>query len=328
MQKSLFTAPGDTPNYFTLGFGFMFAAPPGPGGSAAELFPGLDREGLLRPPSIVPPSVQGKSADIFAELVEMLKGYDVHIRNEEHRSALLRDARYFMFKGLEQRLVPHRIERNLVTRMEEIEIRLEDIRQSGINVLFQGVKQEDIGTLDRDMGQIGNVFYARPFVDKKLLAVVLEIGDECVKINLSHMQAYFSGDAKKRMTKLIELIGEKAYDGTPSRNVSVLAEGVAVDLKDAAVCKDGKDWDGVIPADDIGGIDPLGPLAKKRKYAQYEAEFGNNEVWNVRRGQWKLQVRPDKRLNGNISYTTFLVAVKLEVYTGEKERSKMRAWLS
>lgn len=327
MQKSLFTAPGDTPNYFTLGFGFMFAAPPGPGGPS-EIFPGLEREGLLRPPSIVPPSVQGKSADIFAELIEMLKGYDVHIRNEEHRNALLRDARYFMFKGLEQRLVPHRIGRNLVTGMEEIGIRLEDIRQSGINVLFQGVKLEDSSSLERDMGQIGNVFYARPFVDKKLLALVLEIGDECVKINLSHMHAYFSGDARKRMTKLLELISEKAYNGTPSRNVSMLGEGVVVDLKDAAVCKDGKDWDGVIPAADIGDVDPLGPMAKKRKYAQYEAEFGSNEIWNVRRGQWKLQVRPDKRLNGNISYTTVLLAVKLEVYTEEKERSKMCAWLS
>ena len=303
----------------------MFAPP---GGGPEGIFPGLDREGLLRPPSIVPPSVQGRSADIFAELVEMLKGYDVHIRNEEHRSALQRDAKYFMSKGLEQRLIQHRIERSLATGMDEIGIRLEDVRQSGITVGFYVVKQEERGSGARAMPHTGDIFYSRPFVDKRPYTLVLEIRDECVKINLSHMHAYFSGEAKKRITKLVELISDKARNATPSRSVGILGEGVVVDLKDASVVKDGKDWEGAVPADEIGDADPLGSLAKKRKYAQYEAEFGSNEIWNVRRGQWKLQVRPDKRLNGNISYTTVLVAVKLEVYTEEKERSRSISWLA
>ena len=49
-----------------------------------------DREGLLRPPSIVPPSVEGRSPDIFRELLHLLRGYPVHIRDEVHRAELLR----------------------------------------------------------------------------------------------------------------------------------------------------------------------------------------------------------------------------------------------
>jgi hypothetical protein len=45
---------------------------------------------------------------------------------------LLRDARYFHLKGLEQRLIPCEISYNLKRQQSEILLRLEDIRQSGI----------------------------------------------------------------------------------------------------------------------------------------------------------------------------------------------------
>jgi hypothetical protein len=125
IPRDLFSSPGDSPNYFSLGFAQFFSTP-------SEAFPGLDRNALLRPPSISPPSAPNRSGETFAELIRILQGYTVEIRNDEHRSQLLRDARYFHLKGLEQRLIPCEISHNLKRQQSEILIRLEDIRQSGV----------------------------------------------------------------------------------------------------------------------------------------------------------------------------------------------------
>lgn len=126
IPRDLFSAPGDNPNYFSLGFAQFFSTP-------SEVFPGLDRSTLLRPPSISPPSVPNKNGETFAELIQILQGYHVEIRNDAHRSRLLKDARYFHLKGLEQRLIPCEISYNLKRQQSEILLRLEDIRQSGIS---------------------------------------------------------------------------------------------------------------------------------------------------------------------------------------------------
>lgn len=97
------------------------------------MFPGLDRSSLLRPPSISPPAVPSRSGETFAEIVKLLQGYNVDIRNETHRAQLLRDVRYFHLRGLEQKLIPCDISFNLKRHQSEILIRLEDIRQSGIS---------------------------------------------------------------------------------------------------------------------------------------------------------------------------------------------------
>jgi hypothetical protein len=125
IPRDLFSSPGDSPNYFSLGFAQFFSTP-------AEAFPGLDRNVLLRPPSISPPSAPSRSGETFGELIRILQGYTVEIRNNEHRSQLLRDARYFHLKGLEQRLIPCEISYNLKRQQSEILLRLEDIRQSGV----------------------------------------------------------------------------------------------------------------------------------------------------------------------------------------------------
>lgn len=126
IPRDLFSSPGDSPNFFSLGFAQFFSTP-------SEVFPGLDRQSLLRPPSILPPAIPNRSGDTFAELLRLLQGYAVNIRDEAHRAELLRDARYFHLKGLEQRLIPCDISFNLARNTSEILIRLEDIRQSGVS---------------------------------------------------------------------------------------------------------------------------------------------------------------------------------------------------
>ncbi|PSN74178.1 hypothetical protein BS50DRAFT_478440 [Corynespora cassiicola Philippines] len=166
IPRDLFSAPGDSPNYFSLGFAQFFSTP-------SEVFPGLDRNALLRPPSISPPSVPNRSGEIFAELIKMLQGYTVHIKNDDHRSQLLRDARYFHLKGLEQRLIPCDISFNLKRNQSEILIRLDDIRQSGVSFTPDGPQSSSNSgkptspapSLGGLQSRPGTVSYARPYTD-------------------------------------------------------------------------------------------------------------------------------------------------------------------
>lgn len=206
IPRELFTDPGNSPNFFSLGFAAFFSTPD-------DLFPGLDREGLLRPPSIVPPSVPGRSAEIFAEILHLLRGYPVEIRSETHRAELLRDCRYFNFKGLEQRLIPHSISFNLARRREEIVIRLRDILKSGITIAAEPTGADPLA---------GWVNYARPFVDDRPYELVLEIGDESTRLQFSSLssssspspppfsgRAEFVGETRVRVAKLFEVVATK-----------------------------------------------------------------------------------------------------------------------
>ncbi|KAI9863300.1 MAG: hypothetical protein M1813_003742 [Trichoglossum hirsutum] len=195
IPRDIFSSPGDSPNFFSLGFAVFFSSP-------SEVFPGLNREGLLRPPSILPPSVPNRSADVFAELLHMLRGYPLHIRDDDHRAALLRDCRYFHLRGLEQKLIPHHISFNFKRNRSEIVIRLEDIRQSGIS--FVG----DSSPADRSPSS-GWVNYARPFVDDTSYELILEVAGESTKIDFRSMRAEFVGQARARISSLFQVIANK-----------------------------------------------------------------------------------------------------------------------
>jgi len=195
ISRNIFSSPGDSPNFFSLGFAAFFNTP-------GEVFPGLDRSGLLRPPAITPPCVENRSAKVFSELLHLLRGYPLAIRNSEHRAELLRDCRYFHLRGLEQKLILHHISYNVERQKSEILMRLDDIRQSGIS--FVG----DASPSDRSpLG--GWVNYARPFVDETSHELIIEVGDESLKIDFRSMRGEFNGDSKARITSLFQVVANK-----------------------------------------------------------------------------------------------------------------------
>ena len=215
ISRDVFSAPGDSPNYFTLGFGAFFSSP-------TDTFPGLDKQGLLRPPSIHPPSLPNRSAEVFKELLHYLKGYPIDIRTETHRVTLLKEARYFHFKGLEQRLLPHEISYNTSRHSKEILLRLEDIRQSGISFVSDAVNNNLVdessafaGRTAKDLNLAGNnllagtVRYSRPYVDDESYELVLEASDETTTLDLEEMRVAFSGQTKARVTSLLQVIVNK-----------------------------------------------------------------------------------------------------------------------
>lgn len=297
IPRDIFSGPGDSPNFFTLGFGAFFASP-------SEVFPGLDRVGLLRPPAIIPPSVPNRSAEVFAELLHLLRGYPLHIRNENHRTELLRDCRYFHLRGLEQKLIAHQITVNPFNLRSEIVIRLEDVRPSGV--------QFDIAS-----GSVGSgtIMYARPFVDEKPADLILEIADDATLIQQENQLVNLVGAAKSRMLSLIQLVGKKMdkpdsqFGGFPLR--------YRLD-RETDLTIDGQGDDAQCRANATTDEPDNGPPAKRARLD--DSERG---PWIVRKGQWRLQIQE----NANGTYGAVLVAVKLDVYTTPRARNQTRKFL-
>jgi hypothetical protein len=347
IPRSIFNDPGNTPNYFSLGFAVFFSNP-------EDLFPGLEREGLIRPPSILPPSVPNRSAEVFAELLQLLKGYPVAIRDETHRQELLRDARYFHFKGLEQRLIPHSISYNQMRRRDEIVLRLENIQKSGISVA-QGFGLAPAPSREDDP-LAGWVSYARPYVDERAAELVLEIGGEDTKIHFAGPcpRAEFFRDTRARVARLFEVIATKlnlppttqplgllmASGGAGSQPATPGNTPLSEDLvrvliePDTAIILDGREHGDAgadpstaayytldSPASSSAASVVMAANPRKRRRADPSAP----EEWIVRTGQWRLRIQGSK--GGKSAVECVLVAVKLDAVSAELGRNAARPFL-
>jgi hypothetical protein len=303
IPRDIFSSPGDTPNFFTLGFAAFFASP-------SEVFPGLDRQGLLRPPAIIPPSVPNRSADVFDELLHLLRGYPLHIRNEDHRAALLRDCRYFHLRGLEQKLIPYQITTNPFSQRSEIVIRLEDVRPSGI----QSAQDVASGTVPAE----GMVTYKRPFVDEDAADLVVEIGDESSVIHRESMRADFIGLTKKRIASLVQTVGKKMNLPDSHPPLGQIPIKIRVDRETDLTVDGDQDPQHLTMGSNIEtGVQGAPPAKRLRSDSKADGP------WVVRTGQWRLQVQ----VGPAGMHEVILVAVKLDVYTSAQVRNRSRTFL-
>lgn len=364
IPRDLFSNPGDSPNYFSLGFSIFFTTP-------TEVFPGLSQRSLLRPPSILPPSVPNRSAKTFADLLHFLKGYPVEVRSEEHRTELLKDARYFHLKGLEQRLIPHEISYNLARRKTEILIRIEDIRQSGISFVADSASQSsstspESGSSSTTPSGPGWVYYQRPYVDSEAYSLIVEVsGEEATFLSIAPGspstparlgRATFYRQTLARITSLFSVIANKmnlpitqplglmmmergagvASLPVSPGNTGVSEERVKVRIgADADVTVDGEKWlvgeDENDDDDEESGMD-IDPAEssrtnKKRKRTEEEDE---GEEWVVKQAQWRLRVQPMSggAQAGRTGMEVILSAVKIEAYSNERARNVARGFLA
>jgi hypothetical protein len=266
VPRDLFSSPGDSPNYFSLGFAQFFSTP-------TEVFPGLDRNALLRPPSISPPVVPSRSGETFAEIVKLLQGYNVDIRNETHRAQLLRDVRYFHLRGLEQKLIPCDISFNLKRQQSEILIRLEDIRQSGISFKLDAPRSNSTpgsgstapsvsgaspgpgpnvamspahSISSNDTSKAGTVSYARPYTDDHANTNILVLEVSSTESTTLHFPAFaptpsseeglclniratFHSNTMARITSLFSVVASKmGLPATQPLGLMMMASGGGV----------------------------------------------------------------------------------------------------
>ncbi|KAL8715595.1 MAG: hypothetical protein Q9220_000931 [cf. Caloplaca sp. 1 TL-2023] len=200
IPRDIFSAPGDTPNYFTLGFTVFFS-------SSGDVFPGLNPRGLLRPPAIHPPRIPNRSPESFAELLHILRGYPLKIRNNDHRNQLLRDARYYNLRGLEQKIIPHTISYNSKYASSEITVKLQDIKPSQISLVNTSTSSQ---SLNISTGSL-HVHYARPFIPEPSHLLILELSDLNEPLLLDHndMRIELLGSKRTRMTAFLQTIANK-----------------------------------------------------------------------------------------------------------------------
>lgn len=365
IPRDLFNNPGDSPNYFSLGFAVFFTTP-------TEVFPGLSQRTLLRPPSILPPSVPNRSAKTFADLLHILKGYPVEIRSEEHRTELLRDARYFHLKGLEQRLIPHQISYNLARQGSEILVRLEDIRQSGVSFVVDGAASSSAGAspassvASSTAAGPGWVYYQRPYVDPEAYSLIIEIsGEESTFLTVTPGRASaparvgratFHRQALSRITSLFSVIANKmnlpvtqplglmmmergagmASLPVSPGNTGMSEERVKVRIgADADVTVDGMKWvvgededdDDEGSAIDLDASESSRSQRKRRRVG--EEEIAEGEDWVVKKAQWRLRVQPMQQgaQAGRSGMEVILGAVKIEAFGSERARNATRGFL-
>lgn len=364
IPRDIFSSPGDSPNYFSLGFAHFFSTP-------SEVFPGLDRQTLLRPPSILPPAVPNRNGDIFAELLKLLQGYDVHVRDEGHRAELLRDARYFHLRGVEQKLIPCEISYNLLRGRREILIKLEDIRQSGVTFHpdphSPGVFKDSVGTSKpatplsaQEASQnipTGFISYQRPFADDNSYDLVLELSStEAMKVDIASMRAVFMEKTKARISSLFQVIANKlnlpatmplglmmmqSGGGVAAQPVSPANSGVSGErvrvriARDAFVELDGDviDWE---PADTTAEMrrgsassaverDRERFLPPIKKWKENE-ELNPSVEWVVRKSQWRLRVEASEDDGSRVEVV--MQAVRIQAHTEERFRNAKRGFLT
>jgi hypothetical protein len=243
-------------------------------------------------------------------LVVLLKGYEVEVRSEEHRKMLVRDARYYCFRGVEQGLVRCRISSFLDissggTR-DEIEIGLEDVKSSGISF----VGEDEIGK----EGVSGEVHYARPYVDDVGRRLVLEIGgDSVVRVVMdcdgSSGHVKFWGKTAAKMKRLVGIVGTRTGLSLPdSEGSQGVPFGARCEIGNQAdVVVDGKSWN---VGDDCLSRDAM---------VLGQGESG----WIVKRSQWRIKVSACK--DGKLEVS--LEAVKIEAYSSERARNGDRGFL-
>lgn len=167
ISRNIFNSPGNSPNFFTLGFSTFFGsdiAPP--------------NQSFKRPPPIAPPTVPQRSGELFNDLLRALQGSRLEIKNEKHRQLLLAECRYYRFLGLEQTLISHSIQQNRLRGTEEIVLDLHSIRPKQMKFRkitdsmipfsakqFVMDKQKSQGSQNPIEFKPLSVTYKRPFAD-------------------------------------------------------------------------------------------------------------------------------------------------------------------
>lgn len=357
IPRELLNKPSDSPNYFTLDPFMIFPALTGMSSERDEGF-------QERPPPIVPPSLATRSASNFVDLLHILKGYKVDIRSEAHRAGLLRDARYFHLKGLEQRLIPHEITYNPIRQGSEILVRLEDIRREGLSTLEAERDPPAIPSISSQPGCTippAWVMYQRSHVDVEAHTLIVEIAsDESARLCITPASASSQtrtgylrlyDPALSIMNRLFELIVSKStFDGAhvedaapmdvtesayiPSSGAALKEDQVAIRIgPDADVVINGRRWTtaAIDPEVDEGSEDldyPRSVRSLSWRSFQTTRHRESLEVM-LSKSQWRVKVQAS---TGSPSeekpkVEMVLCAVKIAGWSHERARNAARSFL-
>ncbi|CAN6626473.1 hypothetical protein TRVA0_010S03224 [Trichomonascus vanleenenianus] len=233
VPHKLFQSPGDVHNFFTI--------------SRAALLDDRQvrqRFNLLRPPPMAPLVIPERSAKLFGEILELLKGAYVNIEDGEHRQKLINECKYYRLRGLEQKLLPVKISvigEDASSVYEEIQMNLKDVKLSNLCV-----------------GQLcgrNAATYQRPFTEEPPRELVFQLRDDLVKVQQHDGTVYDCIFLKEETREMVQnalqcLTVSDMSLGESHSDLMCGFQGVPTNGAIASLTLDGKE---------LGG--PLGPGA-------------------------------------------------------------------
>ena len=318
LSRKLFSAPGDSPNYFTTVFCLVTAKP-------VMGYPDPNQTTLARPPTLSAVTVPYVSADAFAELIDLLQGNDIHIRDHEHRESLRRSCRRLYIRGLEQRLTPHRISHNLVLGRSEMLLRLEDVHPSGIQFVAN--------TFDPDACReclTGWFLYKRRFDEKAEHELVFEVSEEAFQIDTETEQATVHLETRARLLELYRFVETNVNHALehmrPSKGCllrdkvklnNTILEGNYVTMR-------------IDENTELNLNSRFPESTPSSPQAMSENVLGGAtaRMWYVTKGQWKLVAKISRVSPTEEQIDVELVTLKLEAYTTQRGRNASRQYLT
>lgn len=303
IPRNIFSNPGDTPNFFTLGFTAFF-------GSEIET---TRSKAFIRPPPLAPPMVPNRSGELFSELLAVLQGSPVRVRGDEHRRMLVRECRYYRLRNLEQRFIEHKILVNRARQTEEIVLNLEDVKDQHLAVT-------------NDQGNPAKALcYKRPFIDTKLREFVMQIkgGEQVVLIKQPEFrgswEAIFFDNAKDKLKSVQVALRDKF-----NVHFSMGQKGYLVNVEDASISVNGNYIDP--RAETLNGTPESGsnvtqddPEGSLRKRPRSSTVLSGPIQLLVDRSQWRISLIGD-----GFAIFELLTA---ECACSQRYRNKMREFL-
>lgn len=161
IPRILFTRTNNFPNYFLISYDSLLT----------DNKNVITSKSMIRPPPQRPVTASNRSPALFADLLEVLSGNDCVIKDDLHRSQLVRECKYYRFKELEQRLLKHKLINNPYIG-PEILMNLFDLQLRGIvNVPRSNFDSES------------PLHYTRPFMMKeqpRSLLIQVDRSHDCV----------------------------------------------------------------------------------------------------------------------------------------------------
>ncbi|ODV67124.1 hypothetical protein HYPBUDRAFT_6417 [Hyphopichia burtonii NRRL Y-1933] len=154
ISKNLLVQSGNYPNYFSINYDSMLT----------DNLRLIEQKNIIRPPPQQPATVNNRSAKLFGDLIQILKGNTLVIKNDEHRKLLIKECKYYRFLALEQKIIKYKIHNCPYTDAQEIIIDLFDLSSKGI------FKQ----TFPR---QESPVLYARPYIKDIKRSLIFQINN-------------------------------------------------------------------------------------------------------------------------------------------------------
>lgn len=274
IPKALLQGQGNYPNYFSIHSERLYF----------DNLALVEKKNMLRPPPQRPCIVSNRSPELFRDLLEILRGNNLVIKSNEHRQLLIKEAKYYRFMELEQRMLQHKV------LAAGIVLNLNDIARKGLVNDSPADKLSEIP-----------MRYSRPYIDEPKRDLIFQIdnslenqGDVKLKLNKKTkiVTAVFT---KKTLAKYLKAFGQLKEGVMMEKESATLFVGfnnlsTVINGREMKQC-----WVSDLIGDNIpftnGTDEPEGKEAPSKKRKLSDDIKGEIIELYLRKSLWKVMMR-------------------------------------